>query len=153
MSHTMGNSRRAEEVRFEQQESNIASSIGGNSSPIGGIFKAVMKVDSGCLSSFVDRELAADVVPGFRSAERRTTAKYRPLDEVLNQLKQDLFFSPVASPKRLLVVREEGERLQGKYKSRRQYKHQQPGTTAVLEASQQLTELKLAGPWRISGLL
>ncbi|XP_039450635.2 uncharacterized protein LOC120429672 [Culex pipiens pallens] len=115
--------------------------------------QAVMKVDSGCLSSFVDRELAADVVPGFRSAERRTTAKYRPLDEVLSQLKQDLFFSPVASPERSLIVREEGERLQGKYKSRRQYKHQQPGTTAVLEASQQLTEPKLAGPWRISGLL
>ncbi|KAL9704014.1 hypothetical protein quinque_007532 [Culex quinquefasciatus] len=126
---------------------------GGNSSPIGGIFKAVMKVDSGCLSSFVDRKLAADVVPGFRSAERRTTAKYRPLEDVLDQLKQDLFFSPVAIPERFLVVREEGERLQGKYTCHRQYKHQQPGTTAVLEASQQLTEPKLAGPWRISGLL
>ncbi|KAL9705172.1 hypothetical protein quinque_008690 [Culex quinquefasciatus] len=142
-----------QQLEFMQRQGHILRNIvaavneqGGNSSPIGGIFKAVMKVDSDCLSSFVDRKLAADVVLGFRSAERRTTAKYRPLEDVLDQLKQDLFFSPVAIPERFLVVREEGERLQGKYTCRRQYKHQQPGTTAVLEASQQLTEPKLAGP-------
>lgn len=126
---------------------------GGNPSTIGVTLKVNMtNVDSSC-SSCVDNKLAADMVPVFRSMDGPGSVKYRPHNEVLDRLKQYLPFSPVAIPERSPVVREEDERLQGKYISRRQYKPSSPGAKAVLRTSQQLIQPKLAGPWRSSGLL